>query len=296
LDKVAIVALGEFEDLLQGKIRRRTGLAQDSSMLASLLEEMKFFIEGIHRRGLEDSKKSFNNVFGEFINVPQAIAGPTEKADNLIDILTTNVGDFQLGDPGDKGGGGVFSVRKEMVHHKDEREGSSLLGGFVLIVGLTNLRPEVVRDIGLEVVVGELKVLFDPGVGQPLTIPEIGTSDVRNRDFRELGVEIQSRGNSLGSRIRVNDGEDVMHVEGTVLTFHLADEDLQTVSIVKFLLIIEGQRQQIEFLVSLFGNFLEKRGTVLSGKLHRSLLLVENLFDDHVGNNLLRSVLSIGNS
>ena len=113
-----------------------------------------------------------------------------------------------------------------MVHHENEKERTSLLGGFVLVVGLTNLHPQVIRDILLEVVIGELEVLLKPGNREPFTIPEAGSSNILNRNLGNFGVEIQSKPDGLSGRIGGNNGENVVHVKGAVLTLHFADEDL----------------------------------------------------------------------
>jgi hypothetical protein len=94
----------------------------------------------------------------------ETITGATEKTNNFVDILPTNVGDLEIGDLENERGCGLLGIREEMIHHEDEEERTSLFGGLVLVIGLADLHPEIVRDVLLKVIVGKLKILFKPRV------------------------------------------------------------------------------------------------------------------------------------
>jgi hypothetical protein len=99
-------------------------------------------------------------------------------------------------------------------------------------------------------------------------IPEIGASNIFNGNLGKLVIEIKGSVNSelVSTAVRVDDGEDILHVIGAVLMLHFMDKNIKTVVIIKFFFIIEGERQQIEFLVCPFGCFLKKQGAIFRRK------------------------------
>jgi hypothetical protein len=84
--------------------------------LNELMEKVWCLVEG-------DNKKNLANVVWELVDVFQPVAGAKKETCDLVYASTANIGNLELGDLGDKQSSGYLSVRKEMIHHKDEKEG-----------------------------------------------------------------------------------------------------------------------------------------------------------------------------
>ncbi len=136
----------------------------------------------------------------------QPITGSSKEANDLVNIFTTNVGDLEIGDPGNEGGSRFLSVQKEMIHHENEKERATLLGDLILVIGFTNVHPQVVRDILLKVIIGELEILFEPWIREPLAIPKVGSSNIFDGNLGKLSVEIQGGYNSLRDVVCIDHG------------------------------------------------------------------------------------------
>jgi hypothetical protein len=141
LAQIAVIALGELKDSLQGEVWGRAGLSEDRGMFTSLLKKMKGLVEGIHGRGLEDRKEDFDDILWKLVDVPQTIASTTKETDDLIDIFPLDIRDLKSVETSDKGRGGLLSVRKKVIHHEDEEERTTLFGDLILVIGFTDLHP-----------------------------------------------------------------------------------------------------------------------------------------------------------